>query len=123
MKPNIVQIKGWSAALAFAPVRRQAQKAKPAAQRLPVGANMLSATPSHANTLSATATVFAPPALVENAKPAVLENQTPGWGKKVKPPSMILDEDVNGFKATHKKKVGGGRKGGKKVNIIARDMI
>jgi splicing factor 45 len=55
--------------------------------------------------------------LVETAKPTVSENQTQGWGKKVKPPSMILDEDINGFKATQKKK-GGGKKG-KKVSITA----
>ncbi|KAL1738423.1 hypothetical protein HDZ31DRAFT_70017 [Schizophyllum fasciatum] len=104
---------GWSsAALAFAPVRRP-QRPRPAAPRLPAGAAP-----------SATATVFAPPALAEPARAeegadadAAAEAQTQGWGKKVKPPSMILEEDVNGYKAAHahqgKKRGGHGKKGKK----------
>lgn len=38
-----------------------------------------------------------------------------GWDKKVKPPQMILDEEVNGFKAMHKKR-GGGCKQNRKVS-------
>ncbi|KAF9005600.1 hypothetical protein BDQ17DRAFT_1353444 [Cyathus striatus] len=41
-----------------------------------------------------------------------------GWGRKVKPPSMVLDEDVNGFRATQKRKVGKG-KGKKNRNTPA----
>ena len=106
--------------MAFAPVRRnQAQKAKPAVPRLPVGAAVTSALQPalHSATISATATIFAPPSLAETTNHVAQEPlQNQGWGKKVKPPSMILDEDVNGYKATHKKRAGGGKKG-KKVPI------
>ncbi|KAF8902088.1 hypothetical protein CPB84DRAFT_896080 [Gymnopilus junonius] len=104
----------WSASLAFAPVRRnQAQKAKPSVPRLPAGASVLSPTPG----LSSTAVVFAPPALVDttasttapNNPTAQHEPTTQGWGRKVKPPSMVLDEDINGFKNTQKKKAGKGK--------------
>lgn len=97
----------WSAALAFAPVRRNpANKTKPTVPRLPAGASVL---PSAAG-LSSTAVVFAPPALVDTSNPPPKEEPTTqGWGRKVKPPSMILDEDINGFKSTQKKKPGKGK--------------
>ena len=65
--------------------------------------------------------MFAPPELVTTANDqadAKDESGTgwrkkEGWGKKVKPPSMVLDEDVNGFK-THQKRKGAGGAGGKK---------
>ncbi|KIK59745.1 hypothetical protein GYMLUDRAFT_168767 [Collybiopsis luxurians FD-317 M1] len=113
---------GWSAALAFAPVRRnQNQKSKPSAPRLPVGAALsnttinLASPSSSAASVSSTAIVFAPPELVEAEKsdPAPSAEDAPaqgqGWGRKVKPPSMVLDEDVNGFKANQKRKVGKGK--------------
>ncbi|KAF8654166.1 hypothetical protein AX16_003695 [Volvariella volvacea WC 439] len=96
----------------FKAVRRnQAQKAK-SAPRLPVGASLLTttttATPSAAS-ISSTAVVFAPPALIEPPKPnpqdAETQPTTQGWGKKLKPPSMVLDDDINGFKSSqHNKK-------------------
>ncbi|KAG1782768.1 hypothetical protein EV702DRAFT_1066636 [Suillus placidus] len=124
---------GWSAALAFAPVRRAPAKLKPALTRLPMGAKALP-TPATASIsattpvsgLSATAVVFAPPELVTTDQQEEVKDDTvqkdstwrkkEGWGKKVKPPSMILDEDINGFKAQHKRRAGGGRKGRKNKN-------
>jgi splicing factor 45 len=109
--PFAKTLQGWSAALAFAPVRRnQNQKAKTSVPRLPVGAAFASAS------VSSTAVIFAPPTLVEPEKekvdPIPTADDTPqgqGWGKKVKPPSMVLDEDVNGFKSNQKRKVGKGK--------------
>ncbi|KAJ6596814.1 hypothetical protein DFH09DRAFT_1243973 [Mycena vulgaris] len=84
---------GWSASLAFAPVRRTAaQKSKPVAARLPVGAALTST----------------------SALGGRLVHGHCGWGKKVKPPSMVLDEDVNGYKASHNKKKGAGKGRGRK---------
>ncbi|KAI8999036.1 hypothetical protein BD414DRAFT_527067 [Trametes punicea] len=120
---------GWSAALAFAPTRRQAPKAKPAASRLPVGASVTVAqatvpasAPTSIATISSTAVVFAPPSLVETSasKPEETSTQSQpqgqGWGRKVKPPSMVLDDDVNGFRARRggKREGGGGKKKHKK---------
>lgn len=78
--------------------------------------------------LSATAVVSAPPELiVPQALPDAAESKDDaagngagwkkrdGWGKKVKPPSMVLDEDVNGFRARRAQRKGGGGKKGKKV--------
>ncbi|KAM5542612.1 hypothetical protein V8D89_003573 [Ganoderma adspersum] len=125
---------GWSAALAFAPTRRQVPKIKPITPRLPAGfsqgdaaASTSSASATATATISSTAVVFAPPSLVES-KSAKSEDGTPassgapgqGWGRKVKPPSMILEEDVNGFKGRKSGKRdgagagGGGKKKGKK---------
>ncbi|KAI0703546.1 hypothetical protein BC835DRAFT_1410576 [Cytidiella melzeri] len=116
---------GWSASLAFAPIRRtQAPKAK-SAVRLPANASLNTTTPSSVTpspfptSISSTAVIFAPPSLAsESAKtdelPVNPESQpaTQGWGKKVKPPSMVLDEDINGFKAQARggKKAAGGKK-------------
>ncbi|KAL5533363.1 hypothetical protein ACEPAF_5139 [Sanghuangporus sanghuang] len=112
---------GWSAALAFAPVRRGGKaKPKPAInipRALPVGAQFSE------TSVSATAVVVAEPVLniPEPEKEKAKETEEPneatglGWGKKIKPPSMVLDEDVNGFKANRKKNnAGSGKRKGKK---------
>ena len=115
---------GWSAALAFAPVRRPVKpKAKMAAstRALPVGAQL--ADVSSTASVSATAVVFAEPELRPIEQEQSKDPEPPsglGWGKKIKPPSMVLDEDVNGFKSKRKNQGGGGagkRKGKKKVSI------
>jgi len=123
--------KAWSAALAFGPVRRHpGNKSKLNAPRLPAGASVLSSVsiPATAGavisntgaTISSTAVIFAPPSLVDTSATATAGSdgqqeqqrqesagsapQTQGWGKKIKPPSMVLDDDVNGFKKTQHKK-------------------
>lgn len=89
---------------------------------------MTSAPPT---SISATAVVAAPPTLVDVSTPALPEpNLVPGsgsslksgWGKKVKPPSMVLDDDVNGFRGNPKRKGGGGKKN-KKVRRITYRII
>ncbi|KAF8520162.1 hypothetical protein BU17DRAFT_46908 [Hysterangium stoloniferum] len=89
---------GWSAALAFAPVRRAgAQKAK-TAPRLPVGAAVAS---TILPGISSTATISAPPSIIQS-QPSQGPGQKSGWGKNIKPPSMVLEEDVNGFRSRNK---------------------
>ncbi|EJU05475.1 hypothetical protein DACRYDRAFT_113580 [Dacryopinax primogenitus] len=113
-----------SAALAFAPVRRQANKPKPAvskplAARLPnlgvPASTTIAPFPgpgvSSTATISATAVVFAPPTVSE-PPPEAAE----GWTKKIKPPSMVLDEDVNGFRGGRGGGGGGGRHKKKRKN-------
>ena len=113
---------GWSAALAFAPVRRGGKaKPKPTSnlpRALPVGAQLAE------TSVSATAVVAAEPVLniPEPEKPKETEEPNEatglGWGKKIKPPSMVLDEDVNGFRASRKKNnAGSGKRKGKKARF------
>jgi splicing factor 45 len=65
------------------------------------------------STDSATAVISALPIAAEPPKPAQEEAQKTGWGKKIKPPSMVLDGNVNGYKSS-KRRGGGGGGGGKK---------
>ena len=42
-----------------------------------------------------------------------------GWQKKAKPaPAMVLDEDINGFRAAGGNRRGEGKKKGKKVRLL-----
>ncbi|KAG8900150.1 hypothetical protein FRB99_006210 [Tulasnella sp. 403] len=115
---------GWSAALAFAPVRRGPPKPKPkqAAPLLPLLG--FTAVP----TISATAVISAEPVLItpqQQPRQADAEETVPdkqeskdGWAKRIKPPSMVLDDDVNGFRSTKRQGGGGGgKKKGKKAKF------
>ncbi|KAH9048230.1 hypothetical protein EDB84DRAFT_1457952 [Lactarius hengduanensis] len=118
---------GWSASLAFAPVKRKTKPStKPPNVATLAAFSQVGATSTLPPVLSATAVVSAPPSLVDLSKPVVLEPSSgvgpgpghkAGWGKKVKPPSMVLDEDVNGFRGNTKRKGGGGRKNKKNKNV------
>jgi splicing factor 45 len=141
----ISHYKAWSAALTFGPVRRPGtSKTKTTAPRLPAGASVLSsmsiptASSAAGGTISSTAVVFAPPSLVDNTTVDVLAGstnvqhghqnlsttstttpQTQGWGRKVKPPSMVLDDDVNGLKKTLQPRKNQNKKGkNKKVSPL-----
>lgn len=74
--------------------------------RLPVGASFTST--NAPATISSGAVIFAAPQLVQRsaapAEEAKVEPATNAWGKQIKPPSMILDENVNGFKSQKKGK-------------------
>ncbi|KIO20159.1 hypothetical protein M407DRAFT_30193 [Tulasnella calospora MUT 4182] len=118
----------WSAALAFAPVRRQPPKKAATAPTRPPPAAIAIASAN----ISSTAVIFAPPVLVDTTQPIASSaasdysttNQTDskdetskGWGKKIKPPAMVLDDNVNGFRGA-KGRVGGGKKSkGKKAKF------
>ncbi|TDL27620.1 hypothetical protein BD410DRAFT_876054, partial [Rickenella mellea] len=123
---------GWSSSLAFAPIRRPPQqKAKIATPRIPLGASVatvanvsnvagIAGMTLPAALMSSTAVVAAPATLIEPEKLKEQEKAdaaatSQGWAKKIKPPSMVLDEDVNGFKGNRKKKTGG-KKGKKNKN-------
>ncbi|CAE7175047.1 unnamed protein product [Rhizoctonia solani] len=110
-KPDDSQKKsaGWSAALSFAPTRRKV----PATQARPAYAGFIAPTKPSA-IVSSSAIISAPPVLIE--QPAAKTETEPdsnqankaGWAKKIKAPSMVLDEDVNGFRAVGGKKKGTG---------------
>ncbi|KAI9446740.1 hypothetical protein H4582DRAFT_2108331 [Lactarius indigo] len=119
---------GWSASLAFAPVKRKTKPpTKPPNVATLAAFSQVAATSTLPPVLSATAVVSAPPSLVDLSKPIVSEPSSgvgpgpghkAGWGKKVKPPSMVLDEDVNGFRGNTKRK-GGGKKNKKVIRMFS----
>lgn len=95
---------GWSAALAFAPVRRS-NKPKPAQTRLPPGAAVVASLTAAAS-IHPTATIVQPSA----------EEESVGWAKKLKAPSMVIDDDINGFRG------GKSRKKGKKASQLGSSL-
>ena len=119
--------------------RNPNQKAKPVAPRLPVGASVLSTVATTSATIEApfvpaatstfsNATISAAPVLISNEteKDNESDRVAQGWMKKIKPPSMVLDEDVNGFKDKSRKAGGHGKskgKGKKKVCHGVRRVI
>jgi splicing factor 45 len=95
--------------------RAPAARTKATITRLPAGAALAplpAALLAHSSVVCAPPTLIAPSELEQQQKqPELTEKQSgQGWGKKVKPPSMVLDEDVNGFKASHNRKRGKGKK-------------
>ncbi|KAG9083052.1 hypothetical protein FRC07_014029 [Ceratobasidium sp. 392] len=110
---------GWSAALSFAPTRRKA----PATQSRPAYSGFATTTVSTVTptaTISSSAVISAPPVILQPPKPDAQQDagdnsNAGGWKKKIQAPSMVLDEDVNGFRAAGGKKKGGAgsRKKGK----------
>ncbi|KAG8919790.1 hypothetical protein FRC02_001374, partial [Tulasnella sp. 418] len=120
---------GWSAALAFAPTRRTLPKAKTTASATKLtGAGLIPpAFVSPSATISASAVIYAPPELVTTEQPqastsseSTTQPPTDRWAKKIQPPSMVLDDDVNGFRNNKGGRgggpgTGGGKKKGKKA--------
>lgn len=92
----------WSASLAFAPVRRTT-KPKPAPAKLPPGAAIV----------ASLAAAGQPVPIVTPTSQTSPEEEQMGWAKKMKAPSMVIDDDVNGFRAARPE--GGGGKKKKKV--------
>lgn len=88
--------------------------------RLPVGAAVTSVSTNASVSLppaliSSTAVVAAPATVVEPDKGLEQEPVIQGWAKKIKPPSMVLDDDVNDFKSNKRKKNTNNKTKGKKV--------
>ncbi|PVG02722.1 hypothetical protein CPB86DRAFT_870121 [Serendipita vermifera] len=104
---------GWSASLAFAPVRRS-NKPKPSTNRLPPGAAFVASLATAATT---TAPQIAPVTAPADQEPN--EPEVSGWGKKIKAPSMVLDDDINGFRRIQP----GEGKRKKKKNINANQLL
>jgi splicing factor 45 len=69
------------------------------------GESVIGSVTSQGATISAAAVVFATPQMKDEANSAIETEPTratQSWGKKVKPPAMVLDEDVNGFQSRGK---------------------
>lgn len=116
-------------------MRRPVKPSKPnvpAAARLPIGAAITTKdgafvpapiAGASGAVVASGAVLYALPQLNESAahadKKDAEESKTSGWGKKMKPPAMVLDEDVNGFKVSGKGKGGGGGGGKRKGRKVS----